>query len=312
MSTLTANQHYVWQYYLRAWGAPKKIWCMRLGQAEPFPTTPRNVASGRFFYEFEELTPDDLAYVEQLISQSSDEGLREVNRGWVRYFQATFAIRRQLADRDVEPAARVELETELRKIEKTIGETFHGGTEKRAIPILDALRREDATFYDDDVEACSTFIQFITHQYFRTSKLRNAMNAIEHPLPHDMKRTWPIEAFIYATNVGASLFRQRSQCRITFLRNRSATPFIAGDQPVINLSGVEVEELNFFYPLTPNLAMIYSTDPSRYAGPSVDLGSIAVESYNFRIYAKSETQIFGNDPDYLKALSQLPKDGLIA
>jgi hypothetical protein len=49
MSDLTANQHYVCQHYLRAWRAPKKIWCKRIDQPEPFPTTPRNVGAERFF-----------------------------------------------------------------------------------------------------------------------------------------------------------------------------------------------------------------------------------------------------------------------
>jgi hypothetical protein len=52
MSKLTANWHYVWQHYLRAWARPKQLWCKRIDQAEPFPTTPRNVGSGRYFYEF--------------------------------------------------------------------------------------------------------------------------------------------------------------------------------------------------------------------------------------------------------------------
>ena len=42
MSDLTANQDFVWQHYLRAWGAPKKIWRKRIDQA----TTSQMAASG--------------------------------------------------------------------------------------------------------------------------------------------------------------------------------------------------------------------------------------------------------------------------
>jgi hypothetical protein len=311
MSALTANQHYVWQHYLRAWGTPKKIWCMRLGDAEPFHTSPRNVGSERYFYQFQELTSEDLTYLEQVISKSSDLQLQDINRGWITHFQRSFAIRKGLADRAIEPTLRQQLETELRAIEMTLGERYHGATEARAIPLLNALREGDASFYDD-VDACANFIQFLTLQYFRTAKMRNAMVAIDHPLPHEMARTWPIEAFIYATNVGASLFRQRRECRIVFLRNRATIPLITGDQPVINLTGAEDEELNFYYPLTPGLAMIYTSDRRIYTTDQIEIGALAAERYNFRIYAKSDSQIYGNDPAYLKALHSLPKEDQIS
>jgi hypothetical protein len=307
MSNLTANQHYVWQHYLRAWAAPKQIWCKRLGQAEPFATTPRNVASQRFFYEFHELTDRDCIYLEQLISRSNDDGLRELNRGWVRYFQATFAIRRQLEGRNIDPALRQQLEIELLTIERTLGERYHGATEDRAVPILDAPRRGDAAFHGD-IDSCSNFIQFITLHYIRTAKLRNAVLAIKHPRPHDMRRTWPVEAFIHATNVGASLFRRRHLYRVIFLRNCSNIPFIAGDQPVVSLSAAESEELDLLYPLTPDLAMIYIADRARYQDDRIDLSAIAIESYDFRIHANSDSQIYGNNLDYLKALAARPND----
>nr|WP_198148547.1 DUF4238 domain-containing protein [Sphingomonas sp. Y57] len=306
MSKLTANQHYVWQYHLRAWATPKKLWCKRHDQPEPFSTTPRNVASERYFYEFQELLPVDLAYIEQLIDRSGDTGLREANRGWVTFFQRTFVIRRALADRTIAVPLKAQLETELRNIERMLGETYHQGIEGRTVPLLDALRRQDASFHDDEGQ-CATFIQFLTLQYFRTAKLRNDMLAIANPLPHDMARTWPIEAFIYATNVGASLYRQRRSYRLLFLPNETDIPFITGDQPIINLIGIETEELDFYYPLSPKLAMIYTATPERYPGAGRPTSRFQVEHYNFRMFARSDAQIYGNDPAYLKAVAALPK-----
>lgn len=307
MSDLTANQHYVWQHYLRAWRAPKRIWCKRIDQPEPFPTTPRNVGAERFFYEFQELTPDDLAYIETVIARSNNERLRDLNRGWIDSFQLTFRLRRELEGVALEPALRLELEQTLHDIDKTLGEAFHGATEVRAIPLIDALRGEDAAFYADQASAM-TFIDFLSHQYFRTAKHRNSMRALPNPLPHDMERTWPVEAFIYATNLACSFVGRWRDYRIILLRNRSAIPFIAGDQPLINLCGIEVEQVDLYYPLKPDLAMIYTVDRNRYPHDAIDVGPIAVESYNHRIYAKSDTQIFGNDPAYLASMARLPKD----
>lgn len=307
MSDLTTNQHYVWQHYLRAWCAPKKIWCKRIDQPEPFSTSPRNVGAERFFYEFYELTPDDLAYIGSVIAQSNDEDLRKLNRGWIESFQMTFMIRRRLEDVEIEPESRLELEQALRDVEKTMGESFHGGTEMRAGPLLDALRREDVSFYANQA-AATTFIDYLSHQYFRTAKHRNSMLALPNPLPHDMGRTWPVEAFIYATNLACSFAQRWRDYRIVLLRNRSEIPFITGDQPLINLCGMQVEQVDLYYPLTPDLAMIFTADRSHYPGADLDLGPIAVESYNHRIYAKSDTQIYGNEPSYLASIARLPKD----
>lgn len=125
-----------------------------------------------------------------------------------------------------------------------------------------------------------------------------------------MRRTWPVEAFIYATNLASSFVRQRREYRIVLLQNQSEVPFITGDQPVINLRGVDVERVDLYYPLRPNLAMILTADPTLYPGTGANLGRIAVESYNHRIFPKSDTQIYGNDPSYLKALAQIPKGEL--
>lgn len=307
MSTRPTNQHYVWQYYLRAWGTPKKIWCKRAGEDRPFLTIPRNVGSQRFFYEFHELTKHDLAYLEQVILQATDERLRELNRGWIRDFQRSFAIRREMKDRKVDPAFRQRLDAELRTIEKTLGERFHGATEQRAIPILDALRQGNSDFYKE-TEGWVTFIEFITHQYFRTSKLYNAIMSIQNPLPHDTKRTWPIEAFIYATNVGASLAGQRSQYRILFLSNQTRVPFITGDQPIINLRKIDDNDLDLFYPLKPSLALIYTANPERYGASHASIGLPQVERYNYLIFSYSDTQIYGNNADYLMELTKLPKN----
>ncbi len=54
--------------------------------------------------------------------------------------------------------------------------------------------------------------------------------------------------------------------------------------------------------------MIFTADRSHYPSEDLGLGPIAVESYNHRIYAKSDTQIYGSDPCYLASITRLPKD----
>lgn len=303
---LTKNQHYVWQHYLRAWEQPK-LWCLRSDGGQPFPTTPRNVGSERFFYEVKQLTSADLAFLEAMISQADSPGLRDVNRGWVRNLQLSFTLKQQLAAREIDAATRQKVEAQLREIEQTIGERYHGSTETRAIPILDELRHGTAEFYADD-NSCADFINYMSMQFFRTAKLRNAVRAINLPLTHDPRRTWPIEAFIYATNMGSHLFQHRRQYSIEFLKNRSAVGFITGDQPVINLTAPSAQALRLYYPLKPDLAMILTSGgvPDH---PMAEVEEDQVATYNRAIFAKSDTQIYGADPVYLTAIAQIAKDG---
>lgn len=309
MSDITINQHYVWQHYLRAWTKRKKLWCKRVDNPEPFNTNPRNIGAQRFFYEFQQLSNDDITYLEAVISRATSPRQRELNQGWIDIAQLTFEMRRKLNNIDIEPQQREEIEKELRKREKTLGEDLHGRTEEHAIPILAHLMEEDADFYQS-IESRNNFINFISHQYFRTARMRNIITAIPNPLPHDVAQTWPIEAFIYATNLASSLVGEGRQRRIVFLRNTSVVPFITGDQPVINLLGVNVEEVDLYYPLKPDLAIVFTANHISYPCQHIDIGQIEVESYNHRIYAKSDSQIYGNDPAYLKALAKLPKEKL--
>ena len=309
MSDITVNQHYVWQHYLRAWTKRKKLWCKRVGSPEPFNTNPRNIGSERFFYEFQALSADDIAYLNELISRATSLRQRELNQGWIKSAQLSFDLRRKLNSINIKYQQREELEKELRKIEKTLGETLHGVTEELAIPILANLVEEDATFYQS-VESRNNFINFISHQYFRTARMRNIITAIQNPLPHNIARTWPIEAFIYATNLAASLVGEGRQRRIVFLRNTSPVPFITGDQPVINLLGVNEEEVDLYNPLKPGLAIVFTANQLSFPSDHNNIGRFEVESYNHRIYAMSDSQIYGDNPAYLKAIAKLPKENL--
>lgn len=313
MSNLTVNQHHVWQYHLQAWSNKKdQVWCLQQGKPSPYLSHTRNVASERFFYEFQELSEADEAYLEWVISRSNDEGLRKVNRGWVETLQTTFRLRKTLTDLPLSNETRQNCERELVKIERTLGEDYHGDMETRGKPMLDALRLGDSSFYQENAQKPLTFIQFLSHQYFRTAKIRNGVLAIPLEFSHCPERTWPIESFIYATSMGSGLYARRKEYDIVILNNSSNTHFITGDQPIINLLGLSDDEVEFFYPLTPTRAMIFTASKERFPLIQKDVGSIEVEGYNFQVYQASGTQIYGNNQDYLATFKGMPRGSLTA
>jgi len=283
------------------------VWCTRAPSTKAFSPNVANIGSETFFYRFAELDAADLAYLESVIARATDPRLQELNRGWLKGFQQSFEIRRILKNHTLAPAAAAELAAGLDVIEKSIGEHYHASVERRAQPILDRLRLGDATFYAELTDAL-TFIEFLAHQYFRTAKMRNAAGRMPALALHDPERTWPIESYIYATNVGASLVAQRHDYRITFLDNTASVPFVAGDQPVINLNGQADADLCFYYPLSPTLALIYHADPVRYPTDRVAVSRFEVEHYNAKLYSRSDRQMYSNDRAYLEALVTMPKD----
>jgi hypothetical protein len=136
------------------------------------------------------------------------------------------------------------------------------------------------------------------------------MMAIPLDLPHDIARTWPIETFIYATNLGTSLYTDRRKYRIVILDNKSQTPFITGDQPVINLLTKDHQDIEFYYPLTPSRAFIFTASEDRFPLNQRNVGMLEVENYNYQIYQRSGKQIYGNDGSYLATFITLPKGNL--
>ena len=56
--------------------------------------------------------------------------------------------------------------------------------------------------------------------------------------------------------------------------------------------------------------MILSASKERYPSSQKDAGLIEVEGYNFQMYQKSDTQLYGSDKDYLATFEGLPKGDL--
>jgi hypothetical protein len=97
-----------------------------------------------------------------------------------------------------------------------------------------------------------------------------------------------VECHLYATNVSVGLFRERRAYKIVFLQNTTATPFITGDQPIINLLDPHgTNDLELFYPLSPLLAMILSKDNTKFPTQSRHMTDLEIEHYNNAIHERS-------------------------
>jgi len=228
-------------------------------------------------------------------------------------FQLTFTLRDRLAELPISDVGREALERQLEEIDKTLGERFHSYIENSMVGILYKLQNCDCSFFKDQEKAL-VFVNFIAHQYFRTPMLRNVVARIEHEIPNlDLNRIWLIESHIYATNIGAGIFVERSDYRFACLENKTEKPFITGDQSVINLNTEKDKELRLYMPLSPSLAIIFTRDVSIPNTKIVKAASsIEVEYYNQMIYRNSADQIYSNNRNYLTEVSKSAKNILAA
>lgn len=123
----------------------------------------------------------------------------------------------------------------------------------------------------------------------------------------DLARLWLVESDLWATEIGAGLVNNRTTTHATVLMNERATPFITGDQPVINLQPQTDLKSVFYYPIAPQIALRLSTMRKDCEVKSQPVTQIEAERLSHDIYRWSEDQLYGVDGKYLEEISAVSK-----
>jgi len=63
-------QHYVPRFYMRAWAEKEKVYCLQGGNI--LHPNIKNVSAGNYFYRLQELSPEDVHFLEAFIRGSPD------------------------------------------------------------------------------------------------------------------------------------------------------------------------------------------------------------------------------------------------
>jgi hypothetical protein len=294
------RQHYVPQYYLKAWEVSGQLYCLRKGNI--FQASTRQVAVERYFYEVQDLTTEDVSFIEIVINTSCHEHLRRLNKNFLTLLSAL------KGNVHIDPSdprhdeLRLAVDTALINLE----ENYHCGVEKLLFKTLDSMLQGDTSFFSNDGE-CVQFLYCLSTQYMRTKKIREAVLArASVPVQGaDLRRSWNILSHVFATNLGCSLFEERAKLRLVLIDNNTPEPFIAGDQPVVNIhpssGGMAAEQVELYYPLGPQMAMLL-IEKSTPAPTQVTLED--VRNYNKLIATNSHEQLFSNSKFYLESVKK--------
>lgn len=299
------NQHYVWKHYLEAWAVKKLLACYRQRDRKLIATNPKNVASETYFYRLPELSDAEEAYLESLAAGAKNDLMREVHQNFVSMFKFTKFLRKLVAATAPNEEARAASERLLEQADLTLGELWHVKVEEKGEPLLAKLRQRDASFWENEDDAID-FCFFLATQYMRTARMREAVCSAVLPFGVDLGRVWQIESHLWAAEVGAALFRHREVTRATILVS-DALPLITGDQPVINLKPQTDPRPKFYYPVSPDTALLLSMDMADPKVRTRAISAIEAEVLNHAIYRWSEDQIYGVDGSYLEGLAAMPK-----
>lgn len=263
------------------------------------------VGQERYFYKLKELTKAEIEFIKVLIGQDKRPLIRDLNHGWIDFFNQVFKIRDLFASQGT---SHPELDKILDVLVHNFEEDFHGKIESDSIKFLEMLYRKDLSFYDNDDELIG-FLFFICQQYFRTqnidSKVRKSIGSFKG---FNVDAMWSVLRHTRATSVGFSLYQDRSDFRPVLIENSSNLPFVTGDQPIINTHAIGLSheeaplELEFYYPLTPKLALLLTSNPDLNRKQIVSIDEDKVTMYNKYIYSQAGKQVYSAERDTLEQL----------
>jgi|SRR6185437_15989151 len=308
----TRRQHYVWQKYLEPWtvkkGKAHQLWCLRRGATTPICTETKNVGVERDFYRLVDLQEGDIDFVRNIaFGPKTNPKLRELNEGWISQFDLFLRLRRAAKEH---PKASEALLKALDQQMIEYQENAYSRMETGAVEHIAALGTGDVSFFEDTNQAVE-FSYFLAHQYFRTKAIRNRIRDTFPERAHKDRfhRTWPIFRYIFATNIGYSIFADRKRFKLQVLSAAPNMEFITGDQPAVNTYGAFVppntplDELELYYPVSPTRAVILSDHSIYRHGMTLEPFRMAYLNQIIELIAYE--QLFAQSEESLKSIVSL-------
>jgi hypothetical protein len=297
------KHHDVWRAYLAAWAPNGTIFCLRDGKI--FESGLMGVANRRDFYKPEPLSDREIAFIKQLAIESARPHLQKMNQGWLDTLTIPFKIAHLVQKTGLSDPDAIE---DINAGIHNFVEDLHSRIESGAVQYLEALRNRDASFFLNDSD-CIDFTHFLCVQYMRTARMQHVgMLAAPELQGLRFEPMWKILRHMYASNIAWVLFAERAHWRLVFLDNSlSARTFITGDQPIVNTyalssPGKEPSDLEFYYPLSPQLALLVTRKPEAANSHSVALNSEQMDHYNKHITHNSYEQIYADSREILEQI----------
>lgn len=292
------NQHYVWRYYLKSWTEDDKIWCRRLGKT--YNTNLKNIGSETYFYEISILNPIEEKFIRWFCKNEARDQFSDIVNNIIDCFMIPSKL-------DYLLKQGISIDNLLYRDAKiNLHERMLGTIENASINYIEKLKIGDYSFLNDEISR-STFIYYLCFQYTRTKKMKynhSLINFKKYEILNtdsiSMDKVWGIISIIYAIWIGAGIIGFKKRFHYKLIRNNSCVRYITGDQPVINLASIgvpighEIEELEFYHPISPNIGIYFSSFLTTDTIKTVD-NPDTIRDTNNQIFEVSHEQIYAKN-----------------
>jgi hypothetical protein len=298
MTNKKRRHHYVWRKYLRAWSEDEKIFCLR--DKKIFNPNLMGVAQKRDFYKLNELSREDISFINELVIRNSPKELVDGHENLLKNFSYVRKLKDLLSD--ISNTNDEETKHVIGLYLHNYEEELHSNAENVGGKYLDELLNGNTDFFSTTT-GFSEFIFFLNVQYFRTKKIKESVVnafALNQPLIN-MEGCWNVLSHIFATNAAHSFCLDREKYKLVLINNKSELEFITSDQPVINVFSLSIpknqapERCALYYPISPKLAVLFIE--KRYFEGEYELtfDERSVRSHNDAIINSSLEQVFASD-----------------
>lgn len=338
------RQHYVFQAYLQNWSENNQIWCCRNKQ-KCFRTNTINIAQERDFYKIKELNTDEEKFIMLFLNKQPTNNIEIMRRqmetyekplSWQKTVNSIVTIIKTKIYKDRPIPRKVEdLLNSIIEVSKSaindMVEELYCDDESELIKMINLLEMNNLDFYYNPY-SCSdvffensrlAFLYYLCSQHYRTKAARvrlakglsnllennnlskfniNKNNICPENLVHHI--FWYIECIL-----SDKLYNKNAH--LTLLLNHTNIPFLASDQPIINILADyqsftdEVSDLIFYYPISPKIAITVN-DKNNFE--RYELNESEVELFNQKLIAASYEYVFSNSEECLTKYFSLPRE----
>jgi hypothetical protein len=297
-------QHFVGRFYLRPWAEGEKLYCLQDDKVRR--DNIRNLAAENYFYRLQELIPEDVEFLRRFI-EDSPTALRSAHEQLIEAFAQPYVAKREFERLGLADSYQV------KKIDEMIielNEKFHTGIEEDFRPYLASMISGDLSFLKSTDEDAIRFYRGLAVQYARTNHVKKMETIMDRRRFELYKRIANPLVHILANNVGFSLFAIRNQLTVVLINNSTELPFVAADQPVINISASPKQKtpptrFDLYYPVSPTVAMMLIEPGGDLLSGDSSVSRDFVEMCNLRMAAHSYRQVFSNSQDSLALIRDM-------
>lgn len=262
-----------------------------------------SIAQEKYFYEIKKLSKNDILFLQNFVESISTGIIREANLKWIDLFSFIHRFEEMVKK---EGTLTEKLEENINQLVKNLNEDSHAFIENQSIDYVEKLLEKDSSFFEND-EDRGKFLVYLVAQYLRTKSMRERLlNNSGSTKSISVENCIGALSHIATTTIAFNMFASPDFRTITFLENDTDLEFITSDQPVINIQAYDIptdeapEKLEFYYPISPSLAILLSQDVK---DSSIKLSEEDVNNYNQKLISFSLEQMFSSSEELLKRYS---------